>query len=145
MMLMIPQAASVLGCERLWLNISAMLTFLSFHAGSHVTIRVTSWTWITSAVALDLKRKLAQNLASPRFWIQIWIQKRGDTRFHRRSNSLRLPALPDPAARACRVRGGFSPPRAYTYYYYYYYDSSYYYYYYYCCCCYYYYYCYYYY
>ena len=109
MMLIIPQAASVLGCECLWLNISVMLIFLSFHAGSHVTIRVASWTWITSAVALDLKRKLARNLASPRFWIQIWIQKRGDTRFHRRSNSLRLPALPDPAACACRVRGGFSP------------------------------------
>ena len=109
MRLMIPQAASVLGCERLWLNISAMLIFLSFHAGSHLTIRVTSWTWITSALALDLKRKLARNLASPRFGIQIWIQKRGDTRFHRRSNSLRLPALPDPAARACSVRGFFFP------------------------------------
>ena len=58
-MLMIPQAASVLGCERLWLNISATLIFLSFHAGSHLTIGVASWTWSTSAVALDLKRKLA--------------------------------------------------------------------------------------
>ena len=59
MTLMIPQAASVLGCERLWLNISATLFFLSFHAGSHLTIGVASWTWNTFAVALDLKRKLA--------------------------------------------------------------------------------------
>ena len=56
---MIPQAASFLGCERLWLNISATLFFLSFHAGSHLTIGVASWTWSTFAVALDLKRKLA--------------------------------------------------------------------------------------
>ena len=59
MMRMIPQAASVLGCERLWLNISATLFFLSFHAGSHLTIGVASWTWSTFAAALDMKRKLA--------------------------------------------------------------------------------------
>ena len=58
MMLMMPQAASVLGCERLWLNISATLIFLCFHAGSRLTIGVASWTWNSSAVALDLKRKL---------------------------------------------------------------------------------------
>ena len=56
-MLMMPQAASVLGCERLWLNISATLIFLRFHAGSHLTVGVASWTWNTSAVALDLKKK----------------------------------------------------------------------------------------
>ena len=59
MMLMIPQAARVLGCERFWLNISATLFFLSFHAGSHLTVGVASWTWSTFAVALDLKRKFA--------------------------------------------------------------------------------------
>ena len=59
MMLMIPQAASALGCERLWLNMSATLIILSFHAGSHLTIGVASWTWNTSVVALDLKKKLA--------------------------------------------------------------------------------------
>ena len=59
MMPMMPKAASVLGCERLWLSISAMLTFLSVHAGLHLTIGVASWTWSTSAVSLDLKRKLA--------------------------------------------------------------------------------------
>ena len=59
MMLMIPQAASVLGCERLWLNINATLFFLSFHAGSHLTIGVASWTWSTFAAPFDLKRKLA--------------------------------------------------------------------------------------
>ena len=59
MMPMIPHTASVLGCERWWLNISATLFFLSFHAGSHLTIGVASWTWSTFAVALDLKRKLA--------------------------------------------------------------------------------------
>ena len=58
-MLMLPQAASVPRCERLWLKISATLIFLSFHAGSHLTIGVASWTWSTSAFALDLKRKLA--------------------------------------------------------------------------------------
>ena len=58
-MLMIPQATSVLGCERWWLNISATLIFLRFHAGSHLTIGVASLMWNTSAVALDLKRKLA--------------------------------------------------------------------------------------
>ena len=47
------------GGARLWLNISATLFFLSFHAGSHLTIGVASWTWSTLAVALDLKRKLA--------------------------------------------------------------------------------------
>ena len=51
---------SAWGCERLGMNISATLTFLRFHAGSHLTIGVTSWTWNPSAVALDLKkRKLA--------------------------------------------------------------------------------------
>ena len=58
-MLMIPQAASVLWCERLWLNISATLIFLRFHADSRLTIEVASWTWNDSAVALGLKRKLA--------------------------------------------------------------------------------------
>ena len=47
------------GGVRLWVNISATLFFLSFHAGSHLTIGVASWTWSTFAVALDLKRKLA--------------------------------------------------------------------------------------
>ena len=59
MMLMIPQAASVLGCERLRLDISATLFFLRFHAGSQLTIGVASWTWSNFAAPLDLKRKLA--------------------------------------------------------------------------------------
>ena len=107
-MIMIPQAASVLGCERLWLNISATLIFLRFHAGSHLTIRVASWTW-NALVCLRLARKenLPRSLALPRFWTQICVHKRGNTRFHQRSNSLRLPALSDPAARACRVWRGF--------------------------------------
>ena len=53
MLLMTPQAANVLGCERLWLNISATI---SFHIGSHLTIVLASWTWSTSAVAFDRER-----------------------------------------------------------------------------------------
>ena len=41
------------------MNISATLIFESLHAGSHLTIGVASWTWSTSAVAQNLKRKLA--------------------------------------------------------------------------------------
>ena len=106
MMPMIPQAAIFQGCERLWLNISATSIFLilSFHAGSHSTIGVVSWTCSTSAVAIDVKRKLATKSCIASFLDPKFVSKsRGDTRFHRRSNSLRLPALSDPAARACRV------------------------------------------
>ena len=100
-MLVMPRATGALECERLWLNISATLIFLSFHAGSHLTIGVASGTWSTSAVVLDLKRKLATKSCIACFWTQIGVQQRGNARFHRRSNSLRLPALSDPAA--CRV------------------------------------------
>ena len=112
-MLMMPQAASVLGCERLWLNISATLIFLRFHAGSRLTIGVASWTWNSSAVALDLKRKLVTKSCIASFLdTNLCVQKRGDTRFHRRSNSQCLPALSDPAARSCHVWGGFFPAAA---------------------------------
>ena len=124
MMLMILQAASVLGCERLWLNISATLFFLSFHAGSDLTIGVASWTWSTFAVALDLKRKLATKSCIASFLDPNLDPKTGRYKI---SPPLKFTA-PASTFRPCSTcvscSGFFSPPRASSsssYYYYYYY------------------------
>ena len=111
-MLMMPQAASVLGCERLWLNISATLIFLRFHAGSRLTIGVESWTWNSSAVALDLKRKLVTKSCIASFLDTNLCPKTGRYKISP-AFKFTVPASTfRPSARSCHVWGGFFPAAA---------------------------------
>ena len=75
----------------------AMLVFQSFHAGS--------------GLIPDLKRAGDETLPRLVFGHRDGVQKRGDTRFHGLSNTLRPPALSGPQARDCCVSVGFIPAR----------------------------------
>ena len=133
MTLMIPQAASVLGCERLWLNITATLFFLSFHAGSHLTIGVASWTWSTFAVALDLKKACDEILHRFLFGSKFGSKNGAIQDFT--AAQIHCTCQHFQTLQHVRVvfGGVFSPPRAYNYYYYYYYQYHYHYHYHYHC------------